>query len=118
MNLEGFIFLIFIIVLFSIHFLIWCYVLKKGKRLRNLAKEIKPGDLYKREVRWLDDPFAEPVITYARIEEIKFNENNEPWVKYSIADVGFVKFHSIELRRFLLDFKLVENKEKEVNNEG
>ena len=113
MNLEDFILLVFIIVLFSIPLLIWCSVLKEGKRLRKLAKEIKPGDLYKREVRWLDDPFAEPVITYARIEEIKFNENNEPWVKYSIADVGFVKFHSRELRRFLLDFKLVENKEKE-----
>ena len=113
MNLEEFILLIFIIVLFSIPLLIWYSVIKAGKRLRNLAKEIKPGDLYKREVRWLDDPFAEPVITYARIEEIKFNENNEPWVKYSIADVGFVKFHSRELRLFLLDFKLVENKEKE-----
>lgn len=118
MNLEDFILLVFIIVIFSILLLIWCSILKEGKRLRNLAKEIKPGDLYKREVRWLDDPFAEPVITYARIEEIKFNENNEPWVKYSIADVGFVKFHSRELRRFLLDFKLVENKEKEANNEG
>ena len=117
MNLEEFILLIFIIVLYSIPLLIWCSVLKEGKRLRNLAKEIKPGDLYKREVRWLDDPFAEPVITYARIEEIKFNENNEPWVKYSIADVGFVKFHSRDLRRFLLDFKLVENKETEVADE-
>ena len=113
MNLEEFILLVFIIVLFSIPLLFWCSVLKEGKRLRNLAKEIKPGDLYKREVRWLDDPFAEPVITYARIEEIKFNENNEPWVKYSIADVEFVKFHSRELRLFLLVFKLVENKEKE-----
>ena len=117
MNLEEFILLVFIIVLFSIPLLIWYSVLKEGKRLRNLAKEIKPGDLYKREVRWLDDPFAEPVITYARIEEIKFNEKNEPWVKYSIADVGFVKFHSRELRRFLLDFKLVENKEKEAADE-
>lgn len=113
MNLEEFILLIFIIVFFSIPLLIWFSVLKEGKRLRILAKEIKPGDLYKREIRWLDDPFAEPVITYARIEEIKFNENNEPWVKYSIADVGFVKFHSRDLRRFLLDFKLVENEEKE-----
>ena len=113
MNLEEFILLIFIIVLFSIPLLIWYSVIKEGKRLRNLAKEIKLGDLYKREVRWLDDPFAEPVITYARIEEIKFNENNEPWVKYSIAHVEFVKFHSRELRRFLLDFKLVEKKEKE-----
>jgi hypothetical protein len=117
MNLEEFILLIFIIGLFSIPLLIWCSVIKEGKRFRNLAKEIKPGDLYKREVRWLDDPFAEPVITYARIEEIKFNENNEPWVKYSIADVGFVKFHSRELRRFLLDFKLVEKKEQEVADE-
>ena len=117
MNLEEFILLILIIGLFSIPILIWCSVLKEGKRLRNLAKEIKPGDLYKREVRLLDDPFAEPIITYARIEEIKFNENNEPWVKYSIADVGFVKFHSRELRRFLLDFKLVENKEKEAADE-
>lgn len=114
MNLEEFILLVFIIVIL----LIWLSVLKEGKRLRNLVKEIKPGDLYKREVRWLDDPFAEPVITYVRIEEIKFNENNEPWVKYSIADVGLVKFYSRELRRFLLDFKLVENKEKEANNEG
>lgn len=117
MNLEYFILLFFIIVIYSIPLLIWRSVVKEGKRLRNLAKEIKPGDLYKREVRWLDDPFAEPVITYARIEEIKINENNEPWVKYSIADVGFVKFHSRELRRFLLDFKLVENKEKEVADE-
>ena len=117
MNLEDFILLAFIIGLFSIPLLIWYSVYKEGKRLRDLAKEIKPGDLYKREVRWLDDPFAEPVITYARIEEIKFNENNEPWVKYSIADVGFVKFHSRELRRFLSDFKLVENEEKEAADE-
>ena len=108
MNLEEFILLILIIGLFSIPLLIWKSVIKEGKRLRNLAKEIKPGDLYKREARLLDDPFAEPIITYARIEEIRFNKNNEPWVKYSISDVGFVKFHSRELRRFLLDFYLVE----------
>ena len=42
MNLEEFILLIFIIVLFSIPLLFWLSVIKEGKRLRKLANEIKP----------------------------------------------------------------------------
>lgn len=116
MMIEEYILFAFVLILFSLPLLIWYSVCKEGKRLRKLAKEIKKGDLYKKTVRLLDNPFAEPVVTYARIEEIKINEHNEPWVKYSIADCGFVKFYAKDLRRFLLDYKLVENKEKEEQN--
>lgn len=109
MNNDEFAIIICFIALIVMVVLTIFSIRKEHKRLLKAANSIKPGDLYKWEVKsCLNNPFEKPVALYAAIKEVKFNSSGTPWVKY-IAD-GKVCFD--ELADFLSHYELVKDEEK------
>lgn len=99
------------IVFLSLPFIIWYSVHKENNKIKKVAKNIKPGDMYIFEYRLNGNPFSEPYVSYARVEEIKLGFDGDYWVKYRTGD-DFIKVKSQKLRAFLCDFKPIKYNDK------
>jgi len=106
MKVEDALCMMIVVFVLAIPLFVWYSIWKEAKESVKIAKEIKPGDLYKCQITLNhDNPFAEPYISYVKIKEIRINSDGGPWVAY----IENERIYTKELRRFLYDFKPVEN---------
>ncbi len=95
-----------VLIILSIPFFIYYPLHKEKKMSHKQVENIKVGDIYKAE--WVSrNPFEPNIISLVKIEEIKYNNYNIPWVKYStIEEIPQIKTE--ELCIFLISYKYFE----------